>query len=309
MIAETKQLTKIFHGRKALDSVSITLKQGGIYGLIGQNGAGKTTLMRLLCGLTEADSGSLSLFGHEKKKELVKERKRIGCLIESPACYPAMTAADNMELYRIMKGLPESGEEAELLKLVGIGDTGKKKVKDFSLGMRQRLGIAMSLLGNPELLILDEPMNGLDPAGIAQIRGILTDISKNRRITVLLSSHILSELYQVATDYIIIHQGRVIRKMTLKELNEQCRRHILLKTDNADRAAAVLMGGLSVKDFLVMPDGSIKLFEFLDETETIYRVLSKGGVSVKEISVEGDSLEGYYLSLIGGQNHVEHVSM
>lgn len=300
-ILETENLTKRYRDTLALDHVGITLRRGGIYGFIGENGAGKTTAIRLITGLSYPTGGRMALFGKTGGRELQKQRARIGCTVETPALYKSMTAGQNLEAQRIQRGIPDRECIPETLKLVGLTDTGRKAVRHFSLGMRQRLGIAMALLGNPEFLILDEPINGLDPSGIAEMRELIRRLNRERGITFLISSHILSELYRTATSYILLHKGRVIEQLTQKELEEKCRRHIAVRTDDAAKTATVLESALHTTNFQVMPDGTVRLYDYLDDTGTVARALSQAGILVTGLSLAGDSLEDYFLHRIGGR--------
>ena len=204
VILEAHDLTKEYRHTVALDHIDLKIEKGKIYGFIGQNGAGKTTFLRLVTGLAFPTSGTLSLWGKTVEKELQEQRKRIGCMIETPALFPTMTAYQNMEIQRIQRGIPDKAVIQKTLDMVGLKDTGKKAVRNFSLGMRQRLGIAIALLNTPEFLILDEPINGLDPAGIVEIRNLLKSLNKEYGMTILVSSHILEELYQTASEFILI---------------------------------------------------------------------------------------------------------
>lgn len=299
-VLETENLTKDFGSFRALDRVSVKLEPGKIYGLIGRNGAGKTTLMRLAAGLSFPSKGSISLFGRSGEKALQEERKRIGCMIEHPGMIGNMNAKENLRVRRVLKGIPNEETEDELLKLVGLSNAGKKKAKDFSLGMKQRLGIADALIGSPELLILDEPINGLDPLGVVEIRRLLIKLCRENHITVLISSHNLPELYQTVTDYIIIHKGQVIKTLNQEELDEKCKRHIRIQCAETARLAAVLEERLHTSDYKVMPDGSVKLYDCLDRQEQVAETLYQNGLAVKGFSVEGESLENYFISVIGG---------
>jgi ABC-2 type transport system ATP-binding protein len=303
-ILKTHNLTKCYNGVNALNNVSITLQAGKIYGLIGQNGAGKSTFMRLVTGLAFPSSGSLELFGHSGEKELQLERKRVGSMIEYPSLSPNLTAKDNLRLHRIMRGIPDKDLEDELLEIVGLADTGKKKAKDFSLGMKQRLGIAIALLGNPELLILDEPVNGLDPLGVVEIRKLIKRLSEERQMTILISSHNLPELYQTATDYIIIHKGEIKQALTLEELEERCKHHFLLSSVEPEKLVGILDMKLKAKNYKVMPDKSVKLYDFLEEKEQVARTLFENGIIITNFSNEGDTLEDYFLSIVGGVSNV-----
>lgn len=240
IILETRDLSKRYKSQTALQHVNLRLKQGRIYGLIGKNGAGKTTLMRMITGLGFPTEGSLQLFGKNSQDELEKEGKRIGSLIEYPGLVGGMTAKENMHLQCLMKGIPNYKVEDELLEMVGLADTGKKTVKNFSLGMKQRLGIAAVLIGNPELLLLDEPINGLDPSGVIEIRNLLKRLREYENKTILISSHNLPELYQVATDYIIIHNGEIKEIFSHEELEERCKHYISLESTDSNRLSAVL---------------------------------------------------------------------
>lgn len=299
-ILKTNNLTKSYNGVNALSNVSVTLKPGKIYGLIGQNGAGKSTFMRLITGLTFPTAGSIELFSHNGEKALQVERKRVGCMIEYPSLVPNMTAKENLRLHRIMKGIPDEKIEDELLELVGLAGTGKKKAKNFSLGMKQRLGIADALLGNPEFLILDEPINGLDPIGVVEIRNLIKRLCEERQITILISSHNLPEMYQTATDYIIIHKGEIKQTLTLEELDERCKHHILLSCTEPEKLASVLEMKLNTNNYKVMPDKSIKLYDYLDERERVGRTLFENGIIVTNFSNGGDTLEDYFISVVGG---------
>ena len=300
-ILKTNHLTKRYHGVNVLEDVQITLESGKIYGLIGQNGAGKTTLMRLVSGLAFPTEGNIELFGIRGDGILQNERKRLGCMIEYPSFIPYMTAYENLTYYRIIRGEPSRTIVSELLELVGLNDTGKKKAKNFSLGMKQRLGIAISLLGDPELLILDEPINGLDPIGVVEIRNLLIRLCEERQMTILISSHNLPELYQMATNYLIIHQGRIKQSLTLEELEENCKHHILIGCDEPEKLASVLEMQLGTTNYKVMSDKTIKLYDHLDDKNLVARTISDNGIVVTNFSFEGDTLEDYFISVIGGE--------
>ena len=232
------------------------------------------------------------------------ERKRIGSMIEYPSLAPNMTAKENMKLHRIMRGIPDKGVEDELLKLVGLSSSDKKKAKNFSLGMKQRLGIAVALLGNPEMLILDEPINGLDPLGIVEIRNLLKDLCEQHQMTILISSHNLPELYQTATDYIIIHKGEIKQALTLSQLEERCEHHLLISCLEPERLVSVLEMELNTTNYKVMPDKSVKLYDYLDQKEHIAKVLFENKIIITNFSHEGDTLEDYFISVIGGGSNV-----
>lgn len=302
-VLKTNNITKSFRQFTALDHVSITLEAGKIYGLIGQNGAGKTTLMRLIAGLSFPTSGTLELFGHSGEKELQLELKRIGCLIEYPSLNGNMTAKENLKLHRIIRGIPSETLDHELLELVGLKDTGKKKTKDFSLGMKQRLGIAIALLGNPELLILDEPVNGLDPLGVVEVRNLLKKMCEERNMTILISSHNLPELYQTATDYIIIDKGQVKKTITMDELDECCQHHIRIVCSKPEELLEVLESKLHTTKYKVMQDKSVKLYEYLEDLEMLIKTLFENHIFPTNYSVQGDTLENYFISVIGGSKN------
>ena len=302
-VLKTNSLTKSYHGVKVLDNVSLAIEAGRIYGLIGRNGAGKTTFMRIAAGLAFPTGGHVELFGKKGDKLLETQRKRMGCMIEYPGFIPYMSAQENLRYYRIIKGIPNVNVEQELLELVGLANTGKKKAKNFSLGMKQRLGIAIALLGEPELLILDEPINGLDPLGVVEIRNLLNRLSDERHMTILISSHNLPELYQVATDYIIMHQGVVKQAVTLSELEEKSKHHIFIECDQPEKLASVLETQLGTTNYKVMPDKRIKLYDYLDNREAVSRAIFDNGILVTEFSIQGDTLENYFISVIGGEQN------
>lgn len=303
IVLETKNLSKHYKTQPALSHVNLCLRQGRIYGLIGKNGAGKTTLMRMIAGLGFPTEGSIELFGRNNRNELEETGKRIGSLIEAPGLVGGMSAKDNMHLQCLMKGLPNYEVEDELLELVGLKDTGRKRVKNFSLGMKQRLGIATALIGNPELLMLDEPINGLDPAGVIEIRNLLKKLSEYEKKTILISSHNLPELYQVATDYIILHEGEVKEVLSHEELDERCKCYISLESTNVNQLTAVLEERLHTVNFKVLPDNSVKLYDLLEERERVAQVLHENGVVVTKIAVFETSLEDYFMNVIGGMEH------
>lgn len=297
---EAKGITKKYRQTLALDNVALKLEKGKIYGFIGQNGAGKTTLIRLITGLAFPTGGELSLWGKTGEKELQEQRKRIGSLIEGPALYTNMTAYQNMEVQRIQRGIPDKSIIDKTLKIVGLADTGKKKVRNFSLGMKQRLGIAIALLNTPEFLILDEPINGLDPAGIKEIRNLIKTLNKEYGMTILISSHILEELYNTATDFILIDKGHIIEELSEAELNEKCKQHVEIKTMDPQKAIMVLENKLNTDNFKVMPDNTIQLYDHLDDLETIAAAMAEEKVLVTGLAVTGDTLEDYFLNKIGG---------
>ena len=302
IICQTTELCKNYKNFHVLQNVNISINRGEIYGLIGENGAGKSTLIRILTGLAFQSSGVVSLFG--KTENLRYERAKIGCTVEMPALYKDMTAKQNLEIQRVQRGIPEKKCISKTLELVGLNNTKKKKVNDFSLGMKQRLALAIALLGEPEFLILDEPVNGLDPTGIIELRELLKKLAKENHVTILISSHILSELNQLATCYGFLHHGKLLKQITATELSEECKRHIKLKTDDTKKTITVLEEQLKIKTFSIYPDNFIRVYEKLDETRTISKTLSSNGIVVEEISVQGEELETYFENLIGGRKYV-----
>ena len=232
------------------------------------------------------------------------ERGKIGCTVEMPALYKDMTAKQNLEIQRVQRGIPDKKCISKTLELVGLNNTKGKKVNNFSLGMKQRLALAVALLGEPEFLILDEPVNGLDPTGIIELRELLKKLARENHVTILISSHILSELNQLATCYGFLHHGKLLKQITAKELNEECKRHIKLKTDDTKRTVTVLEEQLKFKNFSIYPDNYIRIYEKLEETHTISKTLSSNGIVVEEISVQGEELETYFENLIGGGKYV-----
>ena len=300
VVLKTYNITKKYGEQLAVDNVNMTIKKGDIYGFIGQNGAGKTTLIRLITGLIHKSGGEIELLGANEENELNKARTMVGSLIESPSFYTNMTARENLEVSRLVRNIQGKKCIDEVLELVGLKDVEKKKVKNFSLGMRQRLGIANALMGNPKLLILDEPINGLDPMGIVEIRELLKKINKEKDMTILISSHILSELSELATTYGIISNGKLIEEITAKQLSEKCRQYIDLKVDNTARAVILLERELGISDYEVLEDSNIKVFSNLDNVGEVNSLLSRSGIIVESISVKGENLEEYFMNKVGG---------
>ena len=303
IVLEAQGITKKYRETLALDHVDLKLEKGKIYGFIGKNGAGKTTFLRLITGLAFPTEGSLSLFGKSGEKSLQEQRKRIGSLIETPALYPYMTAWQNMEVQRLQRGIPDKSVIDKTLKMVGLDNTGKKKVRNFSLGMRQRLGIAMALLNTPEFLVLDEPINGLDPAGMVEIRNLIKELNREYGMTILISSHLLEELHNTATDFIFIDGGRILEELTYEELNEKCKQHIEIKVKDTEKAVLVMEEKLHTDNFKMLPDGTIQLYDYLDDIESVAVAFSEAQVLVVGLAVTGDTLEEYFISKVGGGSH------
>lgn len=300
-LLSTNSLTKQYGRHKAVNSVNIHIRQGDIYGLIGRNGAGKTTLLRLISGLASPTEGDFTLFG-ARGKEACRYLSRVGTLIESPGVYPNMSAADNLRLKCLAMGVRRKNEVEELLHIAGLADTGKKKVKNFSLGMKQRLGIALALVGDPDLVVLDEPINGLDPQGIAEIRDTLSRLNRERNITLIISSHILEELSKIATRYGIIHDGVLLQELTREELLERCSERIELKTDDTRKACTVLEQ-MGITRYKVVDPDTIHIFERLGDSGEITMALAENQIRTMGITVKNEALEDYYLNLTGGDRN------
>ncbi|MDE6747891.1 MAG: ATP-binding cassette domain-containing protein [Lachnospiraceae bacterium] len=303
IILQTNHISKSYRHFKALDDISINLKVGHIYGFIGENGAGKTTLMRILAGLSFPTSGTYSIFGKTEHEDIQALRKNIGSTIEEPALYPEFSAYRNLELYRILLGNPDKSICDEMLKLLDLYDVRNKKVKEFSMGMKQRLSIALALIGRPELLILDEPVNGLDPKNISALRALLNKLNEERGITMLISSHILSELYLLATDYIIIHRGKIIETLSHKQLESKCENYVRICTDNLPECVTVIEKELNIFDYKVINDRTLHIYAFTNEPQQISQVLIRNKIAVSELSVCGQTLEEYFLSITGGKRN------
>lgn len=296
IVLETNNLTKKYKDFVALDSASITIHKGDIYGLIGRNGAGKTTLMKLVTTLTTKSGGSFSLFG--KEEELTESKRRIGCLIESPAFFENLTAYQNLKYYSIQKGIVDEKQINKVLKVVDLYRDRNKKFKKFSLGMKQRLGIAFAILDNPDFIILDEPINGLDPIGIKEIRDTLKRLNEEEKITILVSSHILSELYLLANHFCFIDKGRIIKDISKEELDLECSKCIVIKTKDVKKATVVLEKELSTTNYKVIDNTEIRLYDYLENSAKVNKTLLTNDVEIMGIYESGISLEDYFNSLI-----------
>ena len=292
-VIETKALTKRFPNKIAVNKVNMHVERGAIYGLIGKNGAGKTTAMKMLLGILTPTEGKISLFG---SSDLAKERMRIGSLIEAPGLYKNCTAEENMKRFAILAG-GDDKEIRDLLALVGLGDVGNKKAGDFSLGMKQRLGIAIALLGSPELLILDEPINGLDPAGIKEIRDLILKLNKERGVTFMISSHLLDELGKIATAYGIINDGKLVEEISAAELTARCRDGLRIVVNDPQGAAELLQEN-GFTDYKVKKN-SILLHQGMERSAEINALLVGKGFSVSELSVHSNGFEEYFIKRLG----------
>ena len=297
-VLTTEALCKYYKHFKALNGLTMHVPKGAIYGIVGKNGAGKTTLIRLLCGLQEPTKGSFCLYGVQNNhKGIQRARRRIGAVVETPSIYLNMTAEENIkEQYRVL-GLPSFEGIKELLDLVGIGDTGKKKAKNFSLGMRQRLGIAIALCGDPDFLVLDEPVNGLDPQGIIEMRELILKLNRERQITVLISSHILDELSRLATHYGFIYNGQIVKEISAPELEAACRKCLRMEVTDL-RVFAQVCDSLKL-EYQIVSDAMVDIYGKVRITEFVL-ALAKGGCEVLSVDERDESLESYYVSLIGG---------
>ena len=300
-ILETKNIEKKYGHFKALSNLNMHIPKGAIYGLIGKNGAGKTTLIRLICGLQKVTSGEYTIYGiSNNSRKIVEARKRLGGIVEIPSICLDMTAEDNLkEQYKII-GLPSYENLQEILKLVGLNNTGKKTAKHFSLGMKQRLGLAIALVGNPDLLILDEPINGLDPEGIIEIRELILKLNKEKGITFLISSHYLDELSKIATFYGFIDKGKIIKEIDKDELEQNFRTRTQITVTNLKECVKYLEEKKLA--YKVVSDDTIDIYEKINVSELVI-ALSKRNCIVNNYQEKGESLENYYLNLIGGADN------
>ncbi len=295
-------LRKAYGANMALDGLSMMVRRGDIYGLVGRNGAGKTTLMRMATGQSTPTGGELELFG-ASGKELRAQRSRTGAMIEIPSFSPFLTARENLEYYRLQRGIPGREAVDEALELVNLTATGPKKFKSFSLGMKQRLGLALALMNHPDFLILDEPINGLDPEGVAEFRQILRRLNQERETTILISSHILSELSSIATRYGFMEQGKLLEEISAEALHDKCRTCLRLEVDDAAQAAAILQTELGTDKFEVLPGNVVQLYDCLDDPKRASYALAQNGVALLAMEQKGADLEAYFLNLIGGGPH------
>ena len=294
----TNELCKKYNKKLVIDHVNMHIPEGSIYGFVGENGSGKTTIMRLLTGLAEPTSGTYELFGLKNNDPRIYEkRKYISAIVETTSLVPTLTAKQNIRYFELYTGIELTEEQRdELLAKVNLHDIEGKKVKNFSLGMRQRLGIALALVSKPKLMFLDEPMNGLDPEGIAELRDLLIELNQKDGITVLISSHILSELEKIASCYGFISHGKIIQEITAQELKEKCRKSLMVKVDNIEKAEKALKG-LGICDYKVSTNGEIQIYDNV-KIKDVMACLDAADVSISAINSSEESVEEYYLNLI-----------
>lgn len=303
IILTTKNLSKKYSTVAALQNVDMEIRQGEIYGLVGKNGAGKTTLLRLITGQSYASEGEITLFGSNSSEALNKQRKRIGAIIETPSFYQYMSARQNLEYYRIQRGIPGADCVEDALEEVGLLEAADKKYKNYSLGMKQRLGLALALMNRPELLLLDEPINGLDPFGIVEIRNLLLKLNQEKNITILISSHILTELSNLVTYYGFIDSGRMVKQISHDELTKECNRYLEVKVDKVEEMTALLETRLNCHNYKITPDYSIHIYEYLDRPSVVSELAVKNGIALNAISAREINLENYFIQLVGGDSN------
>lgn len=299
-VLQTNALCKSYKHFRALNGLSMNIPKGAIYGFIGKNGAGKTTLIRLICGLQRPTSGDYTLYGRTgDDREITESRRRMGSVVETPSFYADMTAEDNLRQQYLILGLPSFDGLSDILKLVGLEHTGKKKAGNFSLGMRQRLGIAIALVGDPDFLVLDEPVNGLDPQGIVEMRELILKLNRERQITVLISSHILDELSRLATHYGFIDSGRMVKEMTAEALEAACRKRVRMEVSDT-KALARVLDGMEI-DYKILTDKKAYVYAKVNVSR-LAAALAKEDCEVISMQEQDESLESYYISLVGSQN-------
>lgn len=300
-VLQTNALSKYYKNFKALNGLSMNIPKGAIYGFIGKNGAGKTTLIRLICGLQEPTSGEYTLYGRKNtEKEIVKSRRRMGAIVETPSIYLDMTAEDNLkQQYRIL-GLPSFDGLSDILKLVELEDAGKKKAKNFSLGMRQRLGIAIALVGDPDFLVLDEPVNGLDPQGIIQMRELILKLNREQQITFLISSHILEELSKLATYYGFIENGYLVKEMSSAELEAACRKCMRMEVSDS-RVLARVLDAMDI-EYKILSDTMADVYAKVNISQ-LAAALSEQNCEILSVQEHDESLESFYINLVGGSRN------
>ena len=297
IILRTNNLTKKYKDFTALNNANITINKGDIYGLIGKNGAGKTTLMKVITTLTNKTNGEFYLFDKDDS-DLTETKRRIGCLIENPAFFENLTAYQNLKYYAIQKGIVDYSQIDKVLDLVKLSDSKNKKFKTFSLGMKQRLGIAFAMLDNPDFVILDEPINGLDPILISELRETLKKLNEESNITMLISSHILSELYLLANRFCFIEKGKIIKELSKEELDVECSRAIVIKTNNVKETCLILEKELNTKNYKVIDKHEVRLYDYLDNSGKVNKELTKNDIDVISIYESGISLEDYFKSIL-----------
>jgi len=301
-VIQTTGLSKRYTDRWAVDRLDLRVEQGDIYGFIGQNGAGKSTTLKLLCGLARPTQGEALLFGKPVRDSVA--RRRVGALIEQPGLYPDLSGRENLRLYATLLGLDSPERQVDgILETVGLAPGEKKPVKHCSMGMKQRLGVGLALLGGPDLLLLDEPINGLDPEGIREMRELLLRLNRERGLTILLSSHILGELSKIATRYGIIQEGRMVEQITAEELEQKCTDYLHLRADQPQKAAALLERELHLTRWEMRPEGELRIYESVD-ARAVGQLLTQAGVAVEEMGLHRQDLEGYFLERMGGIDHV-----
>lgn len=293
-VLRTSRLTKCYGEKKAVDNVSMQIQKGDIYGFIGKNGAGKTTLMRLVLGTAEPNSGKIELFG---SMDVKSQRHRIGSLLEYPCLYKNCSARENLRRFAMLTQTKPADIDL-ILRLVGLSDTGDKPSGNFSLGMKQRLGIGIALLGNPEFLILDEPINGLDPAGIKEIRDIIQLLNNEMGVTFLISSHLLDELAKIVTTYGIINEGKLVEQITAAELAERCRHQMRITVSDTEKTVAIL-STMTDPASITAEDGTVCLYSLIDRSAEVNAALVRGGVDVSELVIQSDRLEEYFIERLG----------
>ena len=300
-VLTTSGLSKSYGRFRALNDLSMHIPKGAIYGLVGKNGAGKTTLIRLICGLQEPTKGKYAIYGVKNtSRAITQSRRRMGAVVENPAIYMDMTAEDNLKQQCLILGIPTFDCIPDILKLVGLENTGKKKAKNFSLGMKQRLGIAVALVGNPDFLVLDEPINGLDPQGIIEIRELILKLNREYQITVLISSHILDELSRLATHYGFVDKGHLVKEISAEELESVCRKYIRVEVTDINALVRVL--DTNSIAYEILSDNSANIYGKINLSKLVI-ALANLGCEIITSHEQDESLENYFMNLIGGDRH------
>lgn len=307
IIVKSEQLTKAYGQTIALKNANITIKKGSIYGLVGNNGAGKTTFLKMLAGQILPTSGTFTMLGANCEKEYREARKHTGAIIENPGFYPKMSAKQNLEYYRIQRGIPGKDLVMQKLKDVGLEKAANRKFEALSLGMKQRLALALTLMGDPELLILDEPINGLDPSGIIEVRNLLLKLNREKNVTVLISSHILSELENIATDYGFLNKGELVEQVSADTLKEKCRTYLEIKVTNAAEYAALLETDMLCTNYKVLPNNCIHIMDHVDNISEYSALAVNHGIGLLAFEMKEVNLENYYMSLIGAENQTDDI--